>query len=397
MTLLETTSKKLQKVRNFGHQKVEFYDVQNRTFRTFPESPEIYKICKICKNHKNRKNLQNLQNLEKVRFFAVWRLPYVIGQNRCLDSKNRKISTFRKSADFWNFVSEQQKSRFRKIAKKSKIFGFSDLQKNRKSVLYAVEIDDRKWRHISLFGGKKNALFRAFFWVKEKNVPFSAILTCFWISRFFSKFDRFEGQRQRRPRKGSPSCPVIFHRTWYWKWSISTRVGPIFRTWDQFSGLVTKSTGLLRTCPLWWQVRKPGSDQSGRLQPGIEFWLQTSGWTSQVRKSGNPAKSWKSQKSQKSRLFRKTRDFSDFLDFRIGQDFRMVRSICVLSSLCSDPCAHCCPETASYNMHTARSNVHTHIDTRHSCQSAYSCHASILYSIARFCAIVRFENNFWNK
>ena len=251
MTLLETTSKKLQKVRNFGHQKVEFCDVQNRTFRTFPESPEIYKICKICKNHKNRKNLQNLQNLEKVRFFAVWRLPYVIGQNRCLDSKIAKISTFRKSADFWNFVSEQQKSRFRKIAKKSKIFGFSDLQKNRKSVLYAVEIDDRKWRHISLFGGKKNALFRAFFWVKEKNVPFSAILTCFWISRFFSKFDRFEGQCQRRPRKGSPSSPVIFHRTWYWKWSI-------YSTWDLLSDV--------RTAKIWT------FGQSADLSGKSNFW-----------------------------------------------------------------------------------------------------------------------------
>ena len=293
MTLIETMSEMLQKVRNFGHQKVEFCDVQNRTFRTFPESPEICKIYKICKNHKNRKNLQKSQNLEKVRFLAVWRLPYVTCQKSLPDSKNRKISTFRKSADFWKFWFRTAKIMMSGNRKKVEIFGLSDLQKNRKKVLYPVEIDDRKWRHISLFGGKKNALFRAFFRVKEKNVPFSAILRCFWISRFFSKIDRFEGQCQRRPRKGSPSCPVIFHRTWYWKWSIYTQGGPLFGPPDSKISTFGQSQEFPEKSRFWSDLRKvlrtailARSSQIAILAGFGQIGAQT-------------AKSWKSLKSCK--------------------------------------------------------------------------------------------------
>ena len=126
-------------------------------------------------------------------------------------------------------------------------------------------------------------------------------------------------------------------------------------------------------------------------------------WLAQVRFGTSGPEIQKScpileiQEIAKISTFPENSRFQRFPGFQDRTGFRMVRSICVLMNPCSDPCVHCCPETASYNMHTARSNVHTHIDTQHSCQSANSCHASILYSFARFCAIVRFENNFWNK
>ena len=61
-------------------------------------------------------------------------------------------------------------ARCQKMAKK---WHFLTPQKNRKSELYAVGTTRRKWRQISLFGGKKIDDFRHFSRVKEKNVLFS--------------------------------------------------------------------------------------------------------------------------------------------------------------------------------------------------------------------------------
>ena len=131
------------------------------------------------------------------------------------DPKSRLFRDFR---DFCDFSRFSRFSGFRKISgfpecqKKCENFDFSGPQNFRNFGLYAVGTTRRKWRQKSLRGGKKIALFRHFRGVKEKNVPFSAILSVFVISRFFSKSHGFEGQCQRGPPKGSPSCPVIFHR-----------------------------------------------------------------------------------------------------------------------------------------------------------------------------------------
>ena len=149
------------------------------------KSPEILKSCEILKNHKNRKNRKNLENSEKVHFLALWRLPYATCQNRSPDTKIQISGLFAKSRDFWKSCSGHEISGFARCQKKCENFEFLGPQKNRKSVLYAVGTTRRKWRHISLRGGKKNALFWTFSRVKEKNVPFSAILRVFVISDFF--------------------------------------------------------------------------------------------------------------------------------------------------------------------------------------------------------------------
>ena len=58
---------------------------------------------------------------------------------------------------------------------RKKIVKIFDLrqQKNRKKVLGAVKIDDRKCRHRALREGKKIVNFSTFWRVKEKNVLFS--------------------------------------------------------------------------------------------------------------------------------------------------------------------------------------------------------------------------------
>ena len=185
------------------------------------------------------------------------------------------------------------------------------------------------------------------------------------ISDFFSKFDRFEGQCQRGPPKGSPSSPVIFHRTWYWKWSISTQGILCFGPWDQISGLSDRSASLLRTCR---SVRKSGNLVVGPIRPSepeIGSGRQKSDLAAKVPKSGNPRKSWKSRFSQKSRLFRKSRDFCEILDFRIAQDFRTFRTlVCTYESRCRFLCAYCCQKQrpTSYALHVRTCNhTLTHI------------------------------------
>ena len=217
------------------------------------------------------------------------------------------------------------------------------------------------------------------------------------ISDFFSKFDRFEGQCQRRPPKGSPSSPVIFHRTWYWKWSISTQGILCFGPWDQISGLSDKSASLLRTCR---SVRKSGNRVVGPIRPSepeIGSGRQKSDLAAKVPKSGNPRKSWKSRFSQKSRLFRKSRDFCEILDFRIAQNSGHSALWCVLTNPDVASCVHTAVRNSvRHHMHCTFERATTHWHTSF-VSKANSWHASILYSIARFWTIVRFENNFWNK
>ena len=180
--------------------------------RLFRKSPEILKSCEILKNRKNRKNRKNLENSEKVHFLVSQRLPYARSQNHVPDTKSRISGLFAKSPDFRKSCLGHEILGSARCQKKCENFDFLGPQKNRKSVLYAVGTTRRKWRHISLRGGKKIVNFSTFSRVKEKNVPFSAILSVFVISRFFSKLHGFEGQCQRGPPKGSPSCPVIFHQ-----------------------------------------------------------------------------------------------------------------------------------------------------------------------------------------
>ena len=346
-----------------GHQKSTFELSKIVLFGQFPEKSRNPEIVRNRKNQQKSQKSQKSRKLRKCRIFGTLKATIRNLPKSLSGAKIQKISTFPEKCDFLKFVSGHEFCRFPEGQKKCENFEILTPRKIGKIGLYAVGTTRRKWRHISLRGGKKIVNFQRFSRIKEKNVPFSAILTVFVISRFFSKFDRFEGQCQRRPPKGSPSCPVIFHQGGNWKWSISTRVGPIFRTWHDFSGPDTKSTGLLRTCPLWCQVRKPRADQSGPSEPGIASGSHKSGLAPQVRKSRNPVRSWKSRKSQKSRLFRKTRDFSDFLDFRIRQDFgwsaphvyfgSMFRSMCALLSRNSVlQHAHCTFERAYTHWHT---------------------------------------------
>ena len=170
------------------------------------------KSAKISKISKISKKCENLQNLEKVHFLALWLGPYRTCQNPKIwpdpwfwpdpGSGRIAVRTPKKCCP------EVRK----KCQKKCRFLRFFDPQKSRNFGLYAVGTTRRKWRHKSLRGAKKNALFRHFSRVKEKNVPFSAIMSDFVISRFFSKSRRFEGQCQSDLRKGSPSSPVIFHR-----------------------------------------------------------------------------------------------------------------------------------------------------------------------------------------
>ena len=184
-SMSETCVRNVRNLEFLGPQKSSSEVSKIVLSRHFRKSPEILKSCEILKNHKNHKNPENLENSEKVDFLASRRLPYVRSRNHVPDTRIAKISTFRESADFWRFVSGHEISGFPRCQKKCENFDFSGPQKNRKSVLYAVGTTRRKWRHISLRGGKKNALFRTFSRVKEKNVPFSAILLDFLISDFF--------------------------------------------------------------------------------------------------------------------------------------------------------------------------------------------------------------------
>lgn len=149
------------------------------------KSPENLESYEILKNHKNPENRRNREKVRKVEFLASQRLPYVTCWNRCPDTKSRLFATFRKSPDFWKSLSGHEISGSRRCQKKCKIFDFSGPQKNRNFGLYAVGTTRRKWRHISIGGGKKNALFSTFSRVKQKIVPFSAILSIFLISDFF--------------------------------------------------------------------------------------------------------------------------------------------------------------------------------------------------------------------
>ena len=211
-SMSETCVRNVRNLEFLGPQKSSSEVPKIVLSRHFRKSPEILKSCEILKNRKNHKNPENPENLEKIDFLGPRRLPYVRSRNRVPETRIAKISTLRESADFRRFVSGHEISGFPECQKKCENFDFLGPQKFRKSVLYAVGTTRRKWRQFCLRGGKKIALFSTFSRVKEKNVPFSAILSVFVISRFFSKSHGFEGQCQRGPPKGSPSCPVIFHQ-----------------------------------------------------------------------------------------------------------------------------------------------------------------------------------------
>ena len=184
-SMSETCVRNVRNLEFLGPQKSSSEVSKIVLSRHFRKSPEILKFCEILKNHKNRKNPENPENLEKIDFLASRVLPYVRSRNRVPDTRIAKISTFRESADFRRFVSGHEISGFPECQKKCENFDFSGPQNFRNFGLYAVGTTRRKWRHISLRGGKKIALFRTFSRVKEKNVPFSAILSDFVISRFF--------------------------------------------------------------------------------------------------------------------------------------------------------------------------------------------------------------------
>ena len=184
----------------------------------FGQFPEMSRNPEIVRNHKNQQKSQKSQKSEKsqkCRVFGTLKATIRNLPKSLSGAKIWKISTFPEKSEIQKFAVGHEFCRFRKCEKKCENFEILGPQKIGKIGLYAVGTTRRKWRHISLRGGKKNAIFQRFSGIKEKNVPFSAILAVSVISRFFSKFDRFEGQCQRRPRKGSPSCPVICHRTWY--------------------------------------------------------------------------------------------------------------------------------------------------------------------------------------
>ena len=209
--------------------KVEFWASEIGQIGTCPECPKVRKIAKIWKISKSAKNRKNLEKSQKIDFLALWRVSYVSGQNR------QKSDFLTKSADLSDLsgheilLSEHKFSHSEKVEKKVEIFGFLESQKNRNFGLYAVGTTRRKWRYFRLCGTKKIDDFSTFWRVKEKNVPFSAILSDFVISSFFSKSHGFEGQCQSGPPNGSPSSPVIFHHTRYWKWSI-------YSTWNRTFG-----------------------------------------------------------------------------------------------------------------------------------------------------------------
>ena len=324
MSDLETMSKKYSGLRFLTPQNVKFWDVRNRTFwqicrflQKSQKSGKIEKIAKIPKNRKNRKNRKNPKNLDFLRFLAFWVGPYRTSQK----------------VDFWHFGGPGSDlpggcpdsdsgtfGRSGQVPKKSKFWHFLDPQKSRKIGLYAVGTTRRKWRHRARSEGKKIVNFWTFGGVKEKNVQNPGWNRDFLISNFFSKFDCFEGQRQRRPRKGSPSCPVIFHRGGNWKWSIYSTLGAGFGGPDSLlagfgrSGQTWPNRRSSR--PATWQVRtadpaRPG--QTASLARSSRIWLP--GW--------NPARILVRARNRQNRqnldFSRKVPDLSIFADFRILQ------------------------------------------------------------------------------
>ena len=189
-------------------------------FVLFGNFPESCGKSKNCKNLKKSQNPEKSQKSEKVEFLAVWRLPYVIRQNPDFSTFGTFLEVWSGRSDFWIGPPDSQKLGPEKCQKSAKILVPESAKKIENFGLYAVGTTRRKWRQISLRGGKKSAIFSTFLRVKQKNVPFSAILSVSVISRFFSKSRVFEGQCQRDLPKGSQSCPVIFHRGGNWKWSI---------------------------------------------------------------------------------------------------------------------------------------------------------------------------------
>ena len=175
----------------------------------------LQKLSDLAKIVRSAKICKNLQNLEKIDFLALWHGPYGSAKN----CKNLNFSALwricpdlRKICPDTKFCKILQIPDIRKSAKKVENLRVTFSQKIENSVLYAVARDHRGPRHTAFSGGKKSDDFQHFLRVKAKNVPFSAILTCFAVRRFFSKSRRFEGQCQRDLPKGSPSCPVIFHQ-----------------------------------------------------------------------------------------------------------------------------------------------------------------------------------------
>ena len=177
----------VQKVAKVGTSNVRFWGVQNRTF--WQVSGKVRKVAEIRKSWQISKNQRNPEKSQKSAkswkiaifpknrdfsdFWQVWLGPYVSGSDL-------PESRFWQVWQVWQVCPEScpepKKSTFfrsGKIAKISDFFEFWTPQKSRKKVLYAVEIDDRKWRHRAICGGQKNALFRGFSRVKEKNVLFS--------------------------------------------------------------------------------------------------------------------------------------------------------------------------------------------------------------------------------
>ena len=110
--------------------------------------------------------------------------------------------------------------------------------------------------------------------------------------------------------------------------------------------------------------------------------------------------SQKSSESPKSRLFAKTRDFGDFWDFWIWTQIWQIRHPdAYLSSWSELMCTLVSGTTSDSNMCTMHVGHACHTLTQHMAQTSPICCINLVQSdgIARFFAIVRFENNFWNK
>ena len=139
----ETCVRNVRNLAHFGSSKVEFWGVQNRTFRTFPEksgNPEILRNPEFCqKSEKSQKSGKS----RKSRLFGTLKGILRKPQKSCLAAKISKISTFPEKCDFQNFVSGHDFLRFPEVEKKCEIFGIFDPEKIEKNGQTTVGNVDR--------------------------------------------------------------------------------------------------------------------------------------------------------------------------------------------------------------------------------------------------------------
>ena len=99
----ETCVRNVRNLAHFGSSKVEFWGVQNRTFRTFPEksgNPEILRNPEFCqKSEKSQKSGKS----RKSRLFGTLKGILRKPPKSCLAAKIRKIRTFPEKSGFPEF------------------------------------------------------------------------------------------------------------------------------------------------------------------------------------------------------------------------------------------------------------------------------------------------------